>query len=76
MLLIVGSLILGLFNLGVIIGMKKQLRIAPWAMLALQVPWTLYDVLTAQYGFLILSVACTITALSMIRSDRKRQLDA
>lgn len=62
---------LGLANLGVTVLMRKQGRIGPWSLIALQVPWTAYDVwFPATRGFIVLSVTGVIVGIRMLRKQQ------
>ena len=55
MLLAVGSLVLGLGNVLAMIGVSRHPKRSYALGIVLQVPWTAYDILTHQYGFLIIT---------------------
>jgi hypothetical protein len=69
--LLVGSLVLGILNLVNMVGMRLMKRWAPYMLMLLQVPWTWYDIHTGQYGFLILSVAGVLAGIGLILRERE-----
>lgn len=45
-----------------VIALSGHTRLGAYAYLTAQVPWTIYDVVTHQYGFIIITVASVIVA--------------
>jgi hypothetical protein len=67
MILIVGSLALGLANVGAMLGVARWPRNAYLIAIAIQVPWAAYDVITRQYGFLLISAVAVPAYIREIR---------
>jgi hypothetical protein len=71
-LYVAGSLLLGLLGAtGTAIALAGHPRAAAWFLLATQPLGTAYDVITAQYGFLILTVAGVTMAVATLRRTRE-----
>ncbi len=67
MILVVGSIALGLANVATMLGVTRWPRSTYWAAIAIQVPWIVYDMTTRQYGFLIISAVAVPAYIGKIR---------
>ena len=69
------SFILGALNVtAMAVAFSGRIRQAAWLYIALQVPWSLWDVETRNYGFLLIgfgSLAVSIITLARLRETRK-----
>lgn len=67
MVLIVGSVILGLLNVLGMYLMRYRWRWGCYLGIGIQVPWTVYDILTRQYGFLLITIVAVPVYVRMLR---------
>jgi hypothetical protein len=68
----VDSFVLGALNvLAMSIAFSGRLRQAAWVYIALQVPWSVWDVASRNYGFLLIGAGSL--AVSIITLVRRRQ---
>ena len=67
------SLFLGLLSCGVTFALYKRRKWAPRLMIMVQVPFTVYDLATRQYGFILISVATILTAI--IAHHERHEID-
>ena len=68
-----GSFILAAVNLTAMWLLARKKRAGFVIALAAQVPWTVYDIATAQYGFLLITVASIPVDVKGWREWRKPQ---
>jgi hypothetical protein len=73
--MIVASFVLGFLNLLVMwLAFRGRVLLASAGCLLIQVPWTIYDIATHQYGFLLISAGSVFVAgPALVRSWRRRK---
>jgi hypothetical protein len=67
------SLLLGLLSCGVTFALYKRRKWAPRLTVMVQVPFTVYDLATHQYGFILISVATILTGI--IAHHERHEID-
>lgn len=67
------SMLLGLLSCGVTFALYKRRRWAPKLTVMVQVPFTVYDLATHQYGFILISVATILTGI--IAHHERHEID-
>lgn len=73
MLLLVGSIIISVCGIAASVLMRYHWKTACWLSIFNQLPATTYDLLTHQYGFLLITAIAIPTYLSMLWRGRKSE---
>jgi hypothetical protein len=73
--MIIWSFILGALNVLILaFALRGHSCVAGCLSIAVQVPWTYYDIVTHQYGFLLISAGSVAVCLTAMKKGHKKHV--